>query len=94
VFITARAVDGPRMPLAVVRKQVKDLPFDFRLDDSMAMSPAAKLSGFSKVVVSARVSKSGDAVAAAGDFSGQSAAVAVGTGGVRVVIDEVVKKSP
>lgn len=94
VFITARAVDGPRMPLAVVRKQVKDLPFDFRLDDSMAMSPVAKLSGSSKVVVSARVSKSGDAVATAGDLSGQSAAVAVGTDGIRIVIDEVVKKSP
>jgi len=94
VFITARAVDGPRMPLAVVRKQVKDLPVDFRLDDSTAMSPVTKLSGFAKVVVSARVSKSGDAIAAAGDLSGQSGTVAVGADGVRVVIDQVVTKSP
>jgi cytochrome c-type biogenesis protein CcmH len=87
VFITARAVNGPRMPVAALRKQVKDLPLTFRLDDSMAMSPLTRLSGFAQVVVSARVSKSGTAAASAGDLSGQSGAVAVGADGVRVLID-------
>ncbi|MCB1888240.1 MAG: c-type cytochrome biogenesis protein CcmI [Rhodocyclaceae bacterium] len=67
VFVFARAVDGPRMPLAIVRKQVKDLPFDFTLDDSMAMTPAARLSGFPQVVVGARISQSGNASPQPGD---------------------------
>ncbi|HJV62275.1 MAG TPA: c-type cytochrome biogenesis protein CcmI [Albitalea sp.] len=92
VFVFARAADGPRMPLAIVRKQVKDLPFDFALDDGMAMSPAAKMSNFAKIVVSARVSKTGDANPAPGDLSGQSSPVALGASGLRVVIDGVVGK--
>ncbi len=91
VFVFARAVDGPRVPLAVLRKQVKDLPFDFSLDDSMAMSPALKLSSARQVVVSARISKAGNAVAQPGDLQGSAPAVAVGTHELQIVITEVVK---
>ncbi len=73
VFVFARAVQGPRMPLAIVRKQVKDLPFDFTLDDSMAMTPAARLSGFPQVVVGARISQSGNAAPQPGDVEVYSA---------------------
>jgi cytochrome c-type biogenesis protein CcmH len=91
VFIFARAVDGPRAPLAILRKQVKDLPLDFTLDDSLAMSPALRLSGAKQVVIGARISKSGNAVAQAGDLQGLSAPVAVGTRGLRIQIADVVK---
>ncbi len=91
VFIYARAAEGSRMPLAIMRKQVKDLPVEFALDDSQAMSPASRLSLFPKVVISARVSKSGQAQPSAGDLSGQSAAVANDASGVGVEINEVVK---
>jgi len=91
VFILARAAQGPPMPLAVFRKQVKDLPMDFTLDDSMAMRPEMKLSGFPQVVVVARVSKSGQGgKAQPGDLEGKSAAIKPGTQGLNIVIDTVV----
>jgi cytochrome c-type biogenesis protein CcmH len=90
VFIFARAVSGPRVPLAVARKRVSDLPAAFRLDDSMAMSPAAKLSDHPRVVIGARVSKSGKPVAQPGDLEGLSAPVDARARGVTVVIDREV----
>lgn len=89
VFIFARAAEGPRMPLAILRRSVADLPISFTLDDSMAMSPAMKLSNFPLVVVGARVSKSGNALPSAGDLSGQTTAVRIGTEGLQIVIDAV-----
>lgn len=91
VFIFARPAEGSRMPLAILRHQVKDLPLTFKLDDSMAMSPAAKMSMFPKIVISARVSKSGQAVQSAGDMNGQSAPIASTSSGVVVEINELVK---
>ncbi len=91
VFIFARAAVGSRMPLALLRKQVKDLPAAFTLDDSMAMSPAAKISGAEKVVVGARVTKSGQAMPQPGDLEGLSEPVAPGGKGVQVQITGVIK---
>lgn len=91
VFIFARPAEGSRMPLAILRKQVRDLPVDFVLDDSMAMSPGAKLSLFPQVVVSARVSKSGQAAPGAGDLTGQSTPTSPTASGLLIEINEVVK---
>jgi cytochrome c-type biogenesis protein CcmH len=89
VFIFARAAEGPRMPLAILRRTVADLPIPFTLDDAMAMSPAMKLSNFPVVVVGARVSKSGNALPSPGDLSGQVNDVKTGTEGLQIVIDTV-----
>jgi cytochrome c-type biogenesis protein CcmH len=86
VFIFARAVDGPRMPLAILRRQARDLPVAFALDDSMAMTPEMTLSRFPRVVVGARVSKSGSATPQPGDLEGVSAPVASTATGVTVTI--------
>ena len=91
VFIFARAAEGPPMPLAVLRKQVRDLPLAFSLDDSMAMAPGMSLSGFPRVVVGARVSKSANATAQPGDLQGLSPPVASNAEGVSIVIDTVVR---
>jgi cytochrome c-type biogenesis protein CcmH len=90
VFIFARPAEGSRMPLAILRRQVKDLPVTFSLDDSLAMSPAAKLSAFTDVVVGARVSRTGTAMPQSGDLEGLSAPVKVGASGIAVVIDKAV----
>ncbi|MEA3411335.1 MAG: c-type cytochrome biogenesis protein CcmI [Pseudomonadota bacterium] len=91
VFILARALNGPRMPLAIVRKTVSDLPATVELDDSTAMSPATALSGFSEVAIEARVSKSGQAMAQSGDLSGRVAPISPGTEAVvDLTIDTVV----
>ncbi|MCO6411271.1 MAG: c-type cytochrome biogenesis protein CcmI [Thiogranum sp.] len=91
VFIFARAVEGPRMPLAIVRKQVADLPVSVRLDDSLAMTPAMVLSNFDQVAVGARVSRSGNAMAQSGDLEGLTSPVQVARGeAVEVVIDAAV----
>jgi cytochrome c-type biogenesis protein CcmH len=90
VFIFARAAEGPRMPLAIIRKQVKDLPIEFKLDDAMAMQPAMRLSAFPRVVVGARVSKKGDAVPQPGDLQGASEPIKVGTANLEIEISQVV----
>jgi cytochrome c-type biogenesis protein CcmH len=91
VFIFARAVDGPPMPLAVKRVKVRELPASFALDDSMAMAPGANLSSHPRVVVVARISRSGGPTAQRGDLQGASAPVANDAQGVNVVIDTVVQ---
>ena len=86
VFIFARPANGPRMPLAILRKQARDLPFAFALDDTMAMTPEMALSKFPRVVVGARISKSGSATPQPGDFEGISAPVSSSAVGVTVTI--------
>jgi cytochrome c-type biogenesis protein CcmH len=88
LFVLARAAQGPKMPLAIIRKQVKDLPFSFTLDDSMAMQPEMKMSNFDQVVVVARVSKSGNAMPQPGDLMGMSKPLALGSKGIKIEIDQ------
>jgi cytochrome c-type biogenesis protein CcmH len=90
VFVFARAASGPRMPLAILRKQVQDLPITFTLDDSMAMNPQMKLSAFPQVVVGARISKSGNAMPQSGDLKGNVGPVAVGASNLQILIDSAV----
>ncbi|AAP85973.1 Cytochrome C-type biogenesis protein (plasmid) [Cupriavidus necator H16] len=90
VFIYARAVDGPRMPLAVIRRTVRDLPARFTLDDSMALGPDHKLTGYPRLMVEARISASGNATPQAGDLVGRTGPVAAGSHEVQIVIDSIV----
>ena len=89
VFIFARAAQGPRMPLAILKRKANELPITFTLDDSTAMADELKLSKFELVIVGARVSKSGNAIPQSGDLVGQSASVKAGGGKLALVIDSV-----
>ena len=90
VFIFAKAVNGPPMPLAVVRKTVADLPLTVTLDDTQAMTPQLKLSSFDRVTVGARISSSGNAMAKPGDLQGESPPIMTSTSkSIDVMIKQV-----
>jgi cytochrome c-type biogenesis protein CcmH len=91
VFIYARAAQGPRMPVAIVRRQVRDLPFDFTLDDSNAMSPSQPLSSLSAATLVARISRSGQAMPQPGDLIGELSPVTPGSSGWKLEISRVVE---
>jgi len=90
LYVLAKAVDGPPMPLAVLRLPLQDLAAGrmvaFQLDDSQAMNPQLSLSKFKQVSVEARVSMSGNAIRQPGDWSAVRAPVAVGSEGVPLQI--------
>lgn len=93
VFIFARAASGPPMPLAIVRKKVKELPTEVTLDDSMSMMQGMNLSSFDQLVIGARISKTGQALPKPGDLQGLTQPVAVENGGAYAVeIGEEIKQ--
>lgn len=77
VFVVARNANGAGAPLAVIRKPVSDLPFEFVLNDSMSMVKGAGLSSVDEVVVRAIISKSGNVTNEASEFEATSAVMAV-----------------
>lgn len=87
LFIYARAKTGPKMPLAILRLKVSDLPASFTLTDDMAMTPTMKMSSFPEVIIEARISKSGQAVPASGDLQGFSEPVKLGHNNIAIIID-------
>lgn len=90
VFVFARAERGPKMPLAILRKTVADLPLRFTLDDSMAMSPNFRLSQQASVVIGARISRQGDAQPRPGDWQGLTEPMAPGSRDVKIVINTLI----
>ncbi len=91
VFVYAKAMSGPPMPLAATKIQVKDLPIEILLNDEMAMMPTMKLSAYSKVIVGARVSKSGDPLSQNGDLYAEKKSIRAGDI-IQVSIDTILNK--
>jgi cytochrome c-type biogenesis protein CcmH len=87
LFVFAREMNGPPMPVSIVRATKKDLPFTFQLDDSTSPMPSRKLSDVGTVVIVARLSKSGEAMPKSGDLQGISEPMKPGAKKVTVVID-------
>jgi len=88
VFIYATPANGDRMPLAIFKTTVSQLPLNFTLDDSTAMTPDRKLSGAGEVMVKVRVSKSGNAMPQSGDLSGSLGPVKVGAKDLKLEIKD------
>jgi cytochrome c-type biogenesis protein CcmH len=78
------------MPLAIMQGSAADLPKSFTLTDAMAMTPAQTISMAKSVVIEARISKAGLAMAQSGDLQGTSKPLSPGATSVRIVIDQVV----
>jgi cytochrome c-type biogenesis protein CcmH len=91
LFIYARAASGPAMPLAILRRSAGELPLEYALDDSMAMAAGMELSSQPRVVITARVSRSGGARPQPGDLQGASGPVASDAQGVDILIDKVLE---
>lgn len=92
VFVYAQALNGPKMPLAIVRKTVADLPLQVSLSDAQAMQPGMKLSGQPQLRIVARISSSGQAMPQAGDWLGSTEVDAPFEGrSVTVLINQEVK---
>ena len=91
VFIYARPVTGSKMPLAFVRVTVKDLPYNFELNENMTMAMGAEtMENHKEVVVGARISKTGNFMPQAGDLEGEmKQPVQVGDRGVVLMITGV-----
>ena len=90
VFVYATPANGERMPLAVFKSTVAQLPLSFTLDDSTSMTPERKLSAAGEVLVKVRVSKSGNAIPQSGDLAGSLGPVKVGTQGLKLEIKDLV----
>ncbi|HUW51748.1 MAG TPA: c-type cytochrome biogenesis protein CcmI [Sulfuricella sp.] len=89
VFIFAQLPQGPKMPLASLKIGARQLPYRFTLDDSLAMTPNDSLSRHPEVVVSARISKTGEAMPHSGDLQGKTGTVKLGQQELTIVIDTV-----
>lgn len=87
VFVYAKAKSGPAMPLAVQRLTLAALPSTVILDDTMAMVEGMNLSAFDQLVISARLSKSGSAIAKSGDYIGQVNIDSKSTSDIDIIID-------
>lgn len=90
LFIFAKALQGPPMPLAAVKQLASDLPLTITLNDAMAMMPQMKLSNFEQVKVSAVISKSGQPGAKPGDLFAEVSPVNVGSNEkISLIINQV-----
>lgn len=92
LYVLAKAINGPPMPLAVVKKKVSDLPLTIELDDSMAMLPQARLSSFSEVKLIARISPSANPIQQSGDLLAELSPVSVTNKNLQTLV--INKKAP
>ena len=77
LYVFARTADGDGLPVAVKRLPATGFPLTVTLTDADGLMPAQALSQQSRVRLLARISRSGDAAAAAGDLEATPVELAV-----------------
>jgi cytochrome c-type biogenesis protein CcmH len=90
VFIIARIADGPRMPVALLRRKAAELPLSFVLDDKAVTTPTLNLSPSTPLTVTVRISRSGSETAEPGDLQGSAGPVLVGTQDLHIEVNQTV----
>jgi hypothetical protein len=75
LFIVAKSVDAPGVPVAVLRGSVGSWPLKFTLDDSQSMLPGRNLSSAGRVTIEARISQKGQPLPASGDLQGSTGVI-------------------
>ncbi len=75
LFIVAKSVSSPGIPVAVIRTTVGRWPLKFTLDDSQSMVPGRNLSSAGRITIEARISPTGQAMPAAGDLQGSTGVI-------------------
>jgi cytochrome c-type biogenesis protein CcmH len=89
LFVTAKAVDGSTMPIAVLGSHVTEFPYRFTLGNENAMLPGVTLTDFEEIAVSARISASGTAARSADDLESATGVVRVSApGSVLLVLEQ------
>lgn len=78
LFVYALPMEGPKIPLAVVRTTANHFPVNLTLDESQSMIPGRSLATVNQYYIEARVSKSGNAKPEEGDLVGKSEEVKQG----------------
>lgn len=91
LFVFARAVDGPPMPLAAVRQPAEGFPLRLTLDDSSLLQSGSSLADFPALSLTARIANSGQPIASSGDLQSDALTVAPAAGATAsLTIDRVV----
>ena len=80
---------GERMPVAVLKVPVTQFPFNFVLDDSLAMNPNMRISELPEVTIEVRISKTGMAKLESGDLISAIQTVKLGSSKVRILVNQV-----
>src|SRR5450631_2868277 len=91
LFIVAKSVDAPGVPVAVFRGSVGSWPLKFTLDDSQSMLPGRNLSNAGRVTIEARISQKGQPLPASGDLQGSTGVInPADHRPLRILIDRVI----
>ncbi|ABM04718.1 cytochrome c-type biogenesis protein CcmI [Psychromonas ingrahamii 37] len=92
LFVYAQAVGGPPMPIAALKIKLPTFPATIELSDANSMVKGVKLSDYPNFIIKARISVDGNASNSAGQWQGESPAIAAGEKqNVKVLVSQLLE---